>query len=112
MISGYGKFGFFEGKQSIQQLSFQINKGKAKLDCTIWVEGQVIKPTPFTLRCNNWREIKVLNRIGFERPPLTTFENSIGGSLEVKGIASLESSIKSSLKEEIKFQLGKEVADT
>lgn len=72
----------------------------------------MIKQTPFTLRCNNKRELKVVHRAGFEQTSTETFESNIGGTLGVKGIASLESSLKSSLKEEIKFQLGKEVTDT
>ena len=105
-------FDFFEGKKSIKQISFLLNKGSTKLDCTIWEEWKVIDPTPFTLRCNNKREIKVLNRTGFEKTSTETFESNIGGTLGIKGIASLESSLKSSLKEEIKFQSGKEVTDT
>jgi hypothetical protein len=103
---------FFEGKRGIQQLSISLNKGKTKLDCIIWEEWQMIKETPFTLRCNNKRELKVAHKAGFEQTSTETFESSIGSTLGVKGIASLENSLKSTLKEEIRFQLGKELTDT
>lgn len=103
---------FFEGKRSIQTLSISIDKGKRKLDCIICEDWQMVKETPFTLRCSNKRELKITHKTGFEQSSTETFENSIGGTLGVKGIASLKSSLKSSLKEEIKFQIGKEVTDT
>jgi hypothetical protein len=103
---------FFEGKRNIQQLSIGLNKGKTKLECTIWEEWQMIKPSPFTLRCNNKRELSVTHKAGFEHTSTETFESNIGGTLGIKGVASLESSLKTTLHEEVKFQLGKEVTDS
>jgi hypothetical protein len=103
---------FFEGKRSVKQVSFSLNRGKTKLDCHVWEEWQLIEPTPFTLRCNNKRELKVINRSGFEETHTNTFESNIGATIGVKGIASLESSLKTNIGEEIKFQAGKEESDS
>ena len=103
---------FFEGKRSVKQVSFNLNKGKTKLDCHVWEEWLLIEPTPFTLRCNNKRELKVINRSGFEETHTRSFESNIGATIGVKGIASLESSLKTNISKEIKFQAGKEESDS
>lgn len=103
---------FFEGKRPAKQITFQLNNGKTILDFIISEEWLLIEPTPFTLKCNNKRELKLTQRFGFEKTDKEAFETNIGGTIGVKGIASIESSLKSSVGQEIKFQAGREVTDT
>jgi hypothetical protein len=99
---------FFEGKRSLTKVLVVLHKGKRTITFTPWEEWLPIGETPFTLRCGNSRSSKVVRRFGMERTQRLSFENNIGSSLGVKGVAALESSLKTSLGEEIKFIAGTE----
>ncbi|MEA2779899.1 MAG: hypothetical protein QOK29_1443 [Rhodospirillaceae bacterium] len=103
---------FFEGKRPLAKVVFILNKGKTTITCTPWEEWRLLEPCPFTLRCGNAREEKVTQRVGIEHSQTTSFESTVGSSLGQKGVAALESSLKSTLGQEIKFQAGTEREQT
>jgi hypothetical protein len=97
---------FFEGKRP--QTTVLIVQKKRTITFTPWEEWMAIAETPFTLRCGNKRSKKFTRRRGIEHTQRMSFENNIGLSLGVKGIAALESSLKKTLGEEITLQEGTE----
>jgi len=103
---------FFEGRRPLPKIVFVLNKGKRTIAFTPWKEWRLIEPSPFTLRCGNKRTETLTYRYGMERSQTTSFESTIGSSLGQKGVASLESSLKTTLGEEIKFQVGTERQET
>jgi hypothetical protein len=103
---------FFEGQRPLTKVVFVLNKGKRTIACTPWEEWRLIEPCPFTLRCGNTRRETLTQRFGIERSQSASFESTIGSSLGQKGVASLESSLKTTLGEEIKFQVGTEREQT
>jgi len=103
---------FFEGRRPLTNVVITFNKGKTRIAITPWDEWQIIKPCPFTLSCGNSRSKKVTNRFGIERTQTTSFENTIGASIGVKGVAALEGTLKTKLGEEVKFQAGTEEEET
>jgi len=103
---------FFEGQRPLTKIVFLLNKRKTTIECTPWEEWKLIEPCPFTLRCGNSRQEKLTSRIGIEHTQRTSFESTIGSSLGQKGVAALESSLKTTIGEEIKFQFGTEQEQT
>ena len=103
---------FFEGRRPLTSVVFLLHDNKVSLTFTPWEEWLLIPKCPFTLRCGAKREIKLVKRSGIEKTERESFESTVGGSIGVKGIASIESALKTQVGEEIKFQIGTEVHDT
>lgn len=103
---------FFEGQRPLTKVIFLLNKRKTTIECTPWEEWKLIEPCPFTLRCGNTRQEKFTQRFGIEHTQHISFESTIGSSLGTKGVAALESSLKTTMGEEIKFQAGTEQEQT
>ena len=103
---------FFEGQRFLTRMVFLLNKSKTTITCTPWEEWKQIDPCPFTLRCGNKREEKLTRRYGIEHTQRDSFETTVGASLGTKGVAALESSLKSTLGHEIKLQVGTEQTQT
>jgi len=99
---------FFEGKRPLNNTVFVLHKGKATLTCKPWDEWQLVAPTPFTVRCGNSRTEVMRFRYGIQQTERSSFESTLGSSLGVKGVSSVESSLKQTIGQEFTFQVGGE----
>jgi len=103
---------FFAGQRALEGVVVSLNRGKTTVVFTPWEEWRLIDPCPFIIRCGNTRTEKLTQRYGIERTNSSSFESSIGSSLGMKGIAAVESSLKTTLGEEVTFSAGTEREQT
>lgn len=93
---------FMPDDSSTRTVSLEVHNGKARLDCTIkedWVE--VFK---VPLRCGNKFRRLIRRRTGISRTDRDEFESTVATSLGMKGIAELESRLRSGTSQEFRFE--------
>jgi hypothetical protein len=105
-------FNLFSGRQTFPALRLEWNKGKTVLSCAAWEEWRLIPPSPLVLSCGSERTEKMTRRYGITRTERSELEATVSGSLGVKGIAGIESAIKSGMGTEISLEAGEETEST
>ena len=93
---------YFVGRRSAGSFALNLTEGKVRLQCDIWQTWQPIVHSVFS--CGRKQEFTITRKIGVSQTEKQSIEGAIEGSVGVTAIASLKSSVKGILQEEVTWE--------